>query len=669
MTTDGGARATPWPAMPERSEGDTGTAARSRPAADTGPLIATLRALRASLGEVRLDLPLHDADGAARSTFEMAYQIDDYLLPRLFAPATPPLLVIGGSTGGGKSTLLNSLVGAAVSPAGVLRPTTRSPVLVCHPDDFGGFVAGGPLPGLPRSSDGTLGTLRVLGSAAVPAGLAVVDAPDVDSVEVTNRRLADRLLASADLWIFVTTAARYADAVPWELLRSAVARGASIAIVLSRVNHLAHATVSTHLRELLRAESLGAAPLFVIEQSTLDDQGLLPEPAIRGLRSWIARVAASPTQRTTIVRQTFGGALAALPDRLDAIADATRDQREAVRTLRADVSDVFRAADARLRAAVESGVLFQGDVVGHWQEYAGKGGLVAILQTRAGTKTGVLAGATSIRAARVRAGLVGGVVRLFSAAADEAAAAVVAAWQKRPGGAAAAGGGRALDQASTEAAKNAEDAAGSWLDNVDASVARADGTVRAAAMPVLVAAALQEGTLPVGREVDVAGGTVTLSAELLADVFSDDAVRAAGRQARTDLLWRLAAALASEERRFTARLDELEPAADLADRLRDAGRELDRRRGVVTALFPYPVAAPLALTAPPAAPTSPPNPESAATVEPVTTDAATPAEESASESSGIGGRDAVPGPAGDTAPSNGGGSADSASAGAREERR
>lgn len=668
MTTDGGARATPWPAVPERSDGDTGIGARSRPAADAGPLIATLRAVRANLGEVRLDLPLVNADGAAQSTFEIAYQIDDYLLPRLFAPATPPLLVIGGSTGGGKSTLLNSLVGAAVSPAGVLRPTTRSPVLVCHPDDYGRFVAGGPLPGLARSSDGTLGTLRVLDSAAVPAGLALVDAPDVDSVEVTNRRLADRLLAAADLWLFVTTAARYADAVPWDLLRSAVARGASIAIVLSRVNHLAHATVSTHLRELLRAEGLGAAPLFVIEQAHLDDHGLLPEPAIRGLRSWITRVASSPTQRTTIVRQTFGGALAVLPDRLDAIADATRDQREAIRALRADVSDVFRAADARLRAAVESGVLFQGDVVGHWQEYAGNGGLVAILQTRAGTETGLLTGAASIRAARVRAGLVGGVVRLFSAAVDEAAAAVVAAWQRRPGGAAAAGS-RTLDRASTEAAKNAEDAAGSWLDNIDASVARADGSVRAAAMPVLVAAALQEGALPVGREVDVAGGTVTLSAELLTDVFADEAVRAAGRQARTDLLWRLAAALASEERRFTDRLDELEPAADLADRLRDAGRELDRRRVVVTDLFPYPVAAPLALTAPPPAPTPTPNPESAVTVEAVTTEAATPAEESASASSGTTGRGAAPGLANDAAPSNDGGSADSASAGGREERR
>ena len=42
-----------------------------------------------------------------------------------------------------------------------------------------------------------------------------MDAPDVDSVVEDNRDLAATLLAGADLWIFVTTAARYADAVPW----------------------------------------------------------------------------------------------------------------------------------------------------------------------------------------------------------------------------------------------------------------------------------------------------------------------------------------------------------------------------------------------------------------------------------------------------------------------
>jgi hypothetical protein len=50
---------------------------------------------------------------------------------------------------------------------------------------------------------------------SIPAGLALLDAPDIDSVVVENRQLAAQLLAAADLWLFVTSAARYADAVPW----------------------------------------------------------------------------------------------------------------------------------------------------------------------------------------------------------------------------------------------------------------------------------------------------------------------------------------------------------------------------------------------------------------------------------------------------------------------
>ena len=64
-------------------------------------------------------------------------------------------------------------------------------------------------------------------------GLAILDAPDIDSVEERNRVLAAHLLAAADLWLFVTTAARYADAVPWGLLRQASERGTSVAIVPS----------------------------------------------------------------------------------------------------------------------------------------------------------------------------------------------------------------------------------------------------------------------------------------------------------------------------------------------------------------------------------------------------------------------------------------------------
>ncbi|PBO17257.1 ATP-binding protein, partial [Streptomyces albidoflavus] len=105
-------------------------------------LLDALSALRDRVAAARFPLPVPGAPRALVNRDELLAQLDDYLLPRLRAPEAPLLAVIGGSTGAGKSTLVNSLVGRQVSEAGVLRPTTRTPVLVCHPDDHHWFGTG-----------------------------------------------------------------------------------------------------------------------------------------------------------------------------------------------------------------------------------------------------------------------------------------------------------------------------------------------------------------------------------------------------------------------------------------------------------------------------------------------------------------------------------------------
>src|SRR5215208_1239408 len=189
-----------------------------------------LTRLSAVLGELELRLAVPGVEEARHTQRELLDQIDDYLLPRLRQMDAPLLMVVGGSTGAGKSTLVNSLVGAAVSPSGVLRPTTRAPMLVCHPSDLHWFEGDRVLPGLARTigSAATAGGLGVVPTAALPAGLALLDSPDIDSVEQANRELARQLLAAADAWLFVTTAARYADAVPWDLLHAARDRGTAL---------------------------------------------------------------------------------------------------------------------------------------------------------------------------------------------------------------------------------------------------------------------------------------------------------------------------------------------------------------------------------------------------------------------------------------------------------
>ena len=91
------------------------------------PTVDALTALREALTSIELSLPLDSAARGAEVHDELLGQIDDYLLPRLARLDAPLLVVLGGSTGAGKSTITNSLVGADVSLAGVLRPSTTHP--------------------------------------------------------------------------------------------------------------------------------------------------------------------------------------------------------------------------------------------------------------------------------------------------------------------------------------------------------------------------------------------------------------------------------------------------------------------------------------------------------------------------------------------------------------
>ena len=107
------------------------------------------------------------------------------------------------------------------------------------------------------------------------------------------------MLAAADLWVFVTTANRYADAVPWKLLLDAASRDIMVAVVLDRVPPAAEAEVSTDLRTMLQREGLGAARLFIIPEVALDGLGMLPaeavEPLGAGCANWRRTRPGGPT--------------------------------------------------------------------------------------------------------------------------------------------------------------------------------------------------------------------------------------------------------------------------------------------------------------------------------------------------------------------------------------
>ncbi|MFD0867059.1 ABC transporter, partial [Tessaracoccus lubricantis] len=243
----------------------------------TQKLVDAFHQLDSALPAAQFPLPLDGAESLRSLAGSLAHQVRDYLLPRASKLDAPLLAVVGGSTGAGKSTIVNSLLRAEVTRPGVLRPTTKSPVLICHSDDEAWFRSDKVLPGLVRT-DTQLHDSRALHLVAfpdLPPGLALLDAPDIDSVDDANRALARQLLLAADLWVFVTSAARYADAVPWDYLHQAQQRNTMLSVVVNRCPPGAIAQVAGHLAQMLAERGLASAKLFAIAERPLGHDGLL----------------------------------------------------------------------------------------------------------------------------------------------------------------------------------------------------------------------------------------------------------------------------------------------------------------------------------------------------------------------------------------------------------
>ncbi|MFF4869669.1 dynamin family protein [Streptomyces sp. NPDC003444] len=383
-------------------------------------LIDALSALRDRVAAVRLPLPLPGADRARQNRVELLAQLDDYLVPRLKDPDAPLLAVVGGSTGAGKSTLVNSLVGRRVSEAGVLRPTTRTPVLVCHPEDHHWFAGMRVLPQLTRvwlpqaDEDHPVdepapedNALRVETSSSLPRGLALLDAPDIDSLVVENRLLAAELICAADIWVMVTTASRYADAVPWHLLRTAKEYDATLVTVLDRVPHQVIGEVSRQYGALLDRAGLGDVPRFTIPElpeSTGGGSGLLPDSAVAPLRGWLAHRAEDPAAHQQAADRTAFGVIDSLDTRLPELAGAVSAQYAAAVRLGGVVEAAYHEQGGRVRKQLGRGAVLAGDARTRWRAYPRDSTADELLDALAESLAALLHCAVSAAEERVRDG-------------------------------------------------------------------------------------------------------------------------------------------------------------------------------------------------------------------------------------------------------------------------
>jgi energy-coupling factor transporter ATP-binding protein EcfA2 len=370
------AAGTAWQLEPSWENGESVGVMTESKSAVTPPVGKALNDIVNRVAQTRLTLRTEDFEEACAAHSALTAELNDYVLPQINRTRRPFLIAVGGSTGAGKSTLVNSLVGRIVSPAGVRRPTTGNPVVIHNPADVKHFAPELFLPDLPRSADpeSAVPGVVVIADENVEAGTAILDCPDIDSISETNRALSRRTLLSADLWLFVTTANRYADAAPWALLKAAAARATSVAIILDRVPPEANREVRHHLSSLLSDAGLANSPIFSVAELELED-GLLPHAAIYPIGSWVSQVGGEGESLDRIRARTFNGAVAALPGQVRELADFADSQETAHAALSASLDQSFRSAYARLGEVFSDGRVLHGEVNARWQDFVGTGQL------------------------------------------------------------------------------------------------------------------------------------------------------------------------------------------------------------------------------------------------------------------------------------------------------
>jgi GTP-binding protein EngB required for normal cell division len=173
------------------------------------------------------------------------------------------VVALAGATGSGKSSIFNALVGEVISTVGARRPTTsRTSAAVWG-----------------TGAEGLLDWLAVPARHVVPTdrddplcGLVLLDLPDHDSTSLDHRAEVDRVVAVADMIVWVLDPQKYADAAVHDGYLRPLASHADVLLVVlnqaDRVDDRSLQACVADLDRLLDDDGLSGVPVLTTSAAT-----------------------------------------------------------------------------------------------------------------------------------------------------------------------------------------------------------------------------------------------------------------------------------------------------------------------------------------------------------------------------------------------------------------
>ena len=549
-------------------------------------LVARSRRL-ADLAERRLALEPR-APSARERARRLRDHLEGFVLPRAADIDAPLLVVLIGSTGAGKSSLLNAIAGANVSRAGVLRPTTREAVVYASPDDVRSLREGR-LRRVPAE--------RLIVAAAAPTsdGVAVIDAPDIDSLERDNRALADTLLEACDLCVFVTTATRYADLVPWNVLERIRQRQVPLVVVLNRLptdaadREIVIADVTRLFADHGMTPANAGLAILRVDEGELDaDIDALSREATRPLTDRVRELREAGVERRALATQALAGAISGLaPLAGDVAADLESEAAES-EGLRRIAEEAYAAELRQLSTELRSGVLLRAEVLRQWQEFVGADQIARFMSSGLARLRGMLLfairGTPPAPVASVEESMASSVEALTLRHVSEAARRTARSWSEQRDTSDLLARDPTLWSASPETGPVLRDMLRDWMhaviDDVRGASGRKHAVARVAAIGVnavgvaVMLAVFAHTAGLTGTELGIAAGTAFVNQKLLEAIFGERAMDELVAQAGRRLDEGLEAIFARDRKRFDDLVADATALRQLARDLRDAVEDL-----------------------------------------------------------------------------------------------